>query len=85
MSTTAIAVARLKLRGQVLRLPNLHRLCSERPFEISPHYEQLKQVVEERLDEWITDADARSKARETDLAYFSATLVHPLDAYYCVY
>jgi hypothetical protein len=41
--------------------------------------------VEERLDEWITDADARSKARETDLAYFSATLVHPLDAYYCVY
>jgi hypothetical protein len=77
MTTITMSATGLKLRGQVLHLPNPHRLCSDRHFEISPHYEQLKQVVEERLDEWITDPDVRIKARETDLAYFSATFVCP--------
>lgn len=78
MAVTAVAELRARLKGETLRLPPLKGLCSNTSIVISPYYDQLKQTIETRFNEWITEPDVRAKARELDLAYFEATFVHTL-------
>lgn len=76
MAVTAASELRIRLRKETLRLPPLQRLCSDRSIEISPYYDQLKDTVEARFDQWFTEPGIRRKARELDLAYFKATFVN---------
>jgi len=74
-STTPVDLITDQLKGQTLRLPNLFGFYSQWPNQISPHYEQLRQTIEVKIDEWIPDEHVRRKARKVDLPIFSATYV----------
>lgn len=74
-STTPVDLITDQLKGQTLRLPNLFGFYSQWPNQISPHYEQLRQTIEAKIDEWIPDEHVRRKARKVDLPMFSATYV----------
>ncbi|KAK3332958.1 isoprenoid synthase domain-containing protein [Cercophora scortea] len=62
-----------RLKGQILRCPNLAPSFSKWPSGVSPHYEQLKATVESRIQEWIPDQHIARSARNLDLPFFVAT------------
>lgn len=62
-----------RFKGQTLRLPNLKGLFAKWPNTVNPHYEELKEIVESKIVEWISDEPSRAKARKLDLAFFSAS------------
>ncbi len=72
---SAAAEIAAKLRGQTLSLPNLQGFFSRWPSGISPYYGLLAEIVEEKIQEWITDEHVRIKARKVNLPLFSATHV----------
>lgn len=74
-STTTVDVITDQLKGQTLRLPNLFGFYSQWPNQTSPHYEELRQTIESKIDEWISDEHVRIKARKVNLPMFCATYV----------
>ncbi|KAK4160000.1 isoprenoid synthase domain-containing protein [Cladorrhinum sp. PSN259] len=70
-SATALRLA-AKFKGQTLRLPNLKGLLAKWPRAVSPHYPELKEIVESKIVEWIPDEHSRAKARKS--AYLSSLL-----------
>lgn len=75
MAMTTVDVLTKQLKGQTLRLPNLSGFYSQWPYEISPHFDHLKQTIESKIQEWISPSDepVRMKARRVDLPVFCAT------------
>lgn len=69
---TPVELVTRQLRGQTLRLPNLLGFYSQWPSHISPHYEELRQTIETKIDEWISDEHVRVKARKIDIPLFCA-------------
>jgi hypothetical protein len=69
--TTVDKIAR-ELKGQNLRLPSLSGFYSQWPNEVSPHYGQLTETIETKIQEWISDEPIRRKARKVNLPLFSA-------------
>ncbi|KAM7189240.1 Isoprenoid synthase domain containing protein [Naviculisporaceae sp. PSN 640] len=61
-----------QLKGQTLRLPNLSEFYSQWPNRISPHYEDLRQIIDDKINEWIPDERVRIKAHKIDLPFFCA-------------
>ena len=77
-TTTTVDLITDQLKGQTLRLPNLVEFYSQWPNQTSPHYEELRQTIESKIDEWISDEHVRLKARKVNLPMFSATYVPTL-------
>ncbi|KAK4225138.1 isoprenoid synthase domain-containing protein [Podospora fimiseda] len=73
MSTPAAIQMAARFKGQTLRLPNLKQLLAKWPNTMSPHYEELKEIIEEKIIEWISDEQSRTKARHVNLAFFCAS------------
>ena len=75
MALTPVARVTEELKGQTVHLPNLNPFFSQWPTEMSPYYEQLKETIESKIVEWISEERVRAKARKIDLPLFSATWV----------
>lgn len=75
MSLATVDRITQELKGQTLRLPNLFEFYAQWPNEVSPYYEELKQTIEAKIQEWISpeDENVRRKARKVDLPLFCAT------------
>ncbi len=61
------------LKGQTLRIPNMTEFYSQWPNEISPYFDELKQTIESKIQEWIPDERPRLKATKVNLPIFCAT------------
>jgi len=72
LAMTADDAIACQLKGQTLRLPNLFNFYSQWPNEMSPHYPELKEIIEAKIEEWISDEHIRAKARKVDLPLFCA-------------
>ncbi|KAK3402398.1 hypothetical protein B0T20DRAFT_404235 [Sordaria brevicollis] len=68
--TTAGLYAALK--GQTLRFPSLDSILSPFPTELSPHYDQLKHIVDMIIEDQIDEEEVKEKARKIDVALLAA-------------
>ncbi|KAJ4363288.1 hypothetical protein N0V85_009329 [Neurospora sp. IMI 360204] len=63
------------LNGQTLYFPSLQSILSPFPTELSPHYDQLKEIVERNIEDRIDEPDTREKAKKINIALILVSLM----------
>ncbi|KAK0710315.1 hypothetical protein B0T26DRAFT_875151 [Lasiosphaeria miniovina] len=50
-----------ELQGQTIRVPELRPFFSRWPTKISPYYEQLKGIIESKIEKWIPNEHVNTR------------------------
>jgi len=62
---------RAKLKGQVLHIPDLGPIFSRWSSAISPHYEELAEMMKDELIEFVPNPNIRVKMEKINLALWA--------------
>ncbi len=69
------------LKGKLLRVPDLHPVFAQWPAGISPHLPEVRRNVNQVVEQFVHDEEARNKIYKTDVSLMIARYV---TSYLCI-
>ncbi|KAI1134779.1 terpenoid synthase [Hypoxylon sp. FL0543] len=66
------ATALKSLQGKLLQIPDLRPIYAKWTSGLSPHCEELRAFVDEKIDEYVKDEKTRLKTKAIDLGWFTS-------------
>ncbi len=67
MPSQTIVQSPKALQGQILHIPDLLSIFAHWPSGLSPHLQQVRETLQDKLDQWIVDGKLLLKIQKIDI------------------